>query len=198
MQEKTKLLEAIAGRNRGLRATEMDRINILTAVEHLEDLNPNPQPLDNQSLLDGNWRLLYTTSRNLLGLDRFPLIDLGEIYQCIRTTEAKLYNIAEFVGLPFLDSLVVVVASFVPVSERRVEVKFERTIIGLQKIIGYRNPNQLIQDLELEKRFLAVDFGLPQRESLGWLEITYLDEDLRIGRGSEGSVFILAKDNYHG
>lgn len=198
MQEKTKLLEAIAGRNRGLRATEMDRINILTAVEHLEDLNPNPQPLDNPSLLDGNWRLLYTTSRNLLGLDRFPLIDLGEIYQCIRTTEAKLYNIAEFVGLPFLDSLVVVVASFMPVSERRVEVKFERTIIGLQKIIGYQNPNQLIQELELEKRFLAVDFGLPKRESLGWLEITYLDEDLRIGRGSEGSVFILAKDNYHG
>lgn len=198
MQEKTKLLEAIAGRNRGLRATEMDRINILTAVEHLEDLNPNAQPLNNQSLLDGNWRLLYTTSRNLLGLDRFPLIDLGEIYQCIRTTESKLYNIAEFVGLPFLDSLVVVVASFVPVSERRVEVKFERTIIGLQKIIGYQNPNQLIQDLELEKRFLAVDFGLPKRESLGWLEITYLDEDLRIGRGSEGSVFILAKDNYHG
>jgi hypothetical protein len=78
MQEKTKLLEAIAGRNRGLRATEMDRINILTAVEHLEDLNPNAQPLNNQSLLDGNWRLLYTTSRNLLGLDRFPLIDWGK------------------------------------------------------------------------------------------------------------------------
>lgn len=197
MKEKTRLLEAIAGKNRGLLATEMDRIHILTAVEHLEDLNPHPQPLDNLSLLDGNWRLLYTTSRNLLGLGRFPLIALGEIYQCIRTTESKLYNIAEWSSLPFLDSLVVVAASFIPVSERRIEVKFERTIIGLQKIIGYQNPNQLIQDLELQKRFLAVDLSLPRREDLGWLEVTYLDEDLRIGRGSEGSVFILAKENYH-
>ncbi|HAJ61284.1 MAG TPA: fibrillin, partial [Cyanobacteria bacterium UBA8543] len=26
-----------------------------------------------------------------------------------------------------------------------------------------------------------------------WLDITYLDKDLRIGRGNEGSVFVLTK-----
>ncbi|MFM7384513.1 MAG: PAP/fibrillin family protein, partial [Microcystaceae cyanobacterium] len=29
----------------------------------------------------------------------------------------------------------------------------------------------------------------------GWLETTYLDNDLRIGRGNEGSVFILARSS---
>jgi hypothetical protein len=32
------------------------------------------------------------------------------------------------------------------------------------------------------------------RQQTGWLDITYLDEDLRSGRGSEGSVFILARE----
>ncbi len=33
LQQKTRLLEAIAGKNRGLLATESDTVNILTAVE---------------------------------------------------------------------------------------------------------------------------------------------------------------------
>ncbi|MGL4881863.1 MAG: PAP/fibrillin family protein, partial [Waterburya sp.] len=30
----------------------------------------------------------------------------------------------------------------------------------------------------------------------GWLDITYLDEDMRIGRGNEGNVFVLTKENF--
>lgn len=195
MEQKTKLLEAIAGKNRGLLVTESDTVNILTAVEQLEDHNPNPHPLEKApSLLDGDWRLLYTTSRSILGLDRIPLIQLGQIYQCIRVIEGKLYNIAEVSGVPFLEGLVSVSARFTPVSERRVDVKFERSIVGLQRAMGYQSVGQFIQDIELGKRFLAVDLSLEGRDASGWLEITYLDEDLRIGRGNEGNVFILSKD----
>lgn len=193
MDNKTKLLEMIAGKNRGLLTTETDRVNILTAVEQLEDQNPHPHSLESGFLLDGNWRLLYTTSRNILGLGNFPLLQLGEVYQCIRTSESQLYNIAEFTGLPLLESLVAVAARFERVSDRRVEVKFERSIIGLQRVIGYESPAQFIQAIELNKSFLAIDLSLPRRESLGWLEISYLDEDLRISRGNEGSVFILSR-----
>ncbi|BFM40851.1 PAP/fibrillin family protein [Synechocystis sp. LKSZ1] len=194
MQEKTKLLEAIAGTNRGLLATEADRVAILSAVEQLEDHNPHPHPLQFQALLDGNWRLLYTTSRGILGLDRFPLIQLGQIYQYLDLINGKLYNVAEIEGLPLLEALVVVGASFEAVSDRRVEVKFERSIIGLQRWLNYQNPTQFVQALELGKKFFPIDFSLDRRESMGWLEITYLDEDLRIGRGNEGNVFILAKE----
>ncbi len=195
MQQKTRLLEAIAGKNRGLLVTENDKVNILTAVEQLEDHNPNTHPLEKSTaLLDGNWRLLYTTSRSILGLDRVPFLQLGQIYQCIRIAERKLYNIAEVAGIPFLEGLVSVCASFEPVSDRRVDVKFERSIVGLQRTIGYQSVNQFIQEIETGKRFFAIDFSLSGRDSSGWLEITYLDEDLRIGRGNEGNVFVLAKE----
>ncbi|ACK68933.1 PAP fibrillin family protein [Gloeothece citriformis PCC 7424] len=196
MKEKTKLLEVIAGKNRGLLATETDRVKVLSAVEQLEDHNPTPNPLEAQNLLEGNWRLLYTTSRGILGLDRVPLLQLGQTYQCIRTSEAKLYNIAEIVGIPLFEGIVSVAARFEPVSTRRVNVKFERYILGLQRFIGYRSPNQLIEDLELGKKLFSVDFSLENRDSQGWLEITYLDEDLRIGRGNQGSVFVLAKEKF--
>ncbi|MEA5510737.1 PAP/fibrillin family protein [Crocosphaera sp. UHCC 0190] len=194
MNEKAKLLETIAGKNRGLLATEMDKVRVLSAIEQLEDHNPNPQPLKTLELLEGNWRLLYTTSRGILGLDRFPLLQLGQIYQCIRAEDAKLYNIAEIIGVPFLEGIVSVAARFEGVSERRVQVKFERYILGLQKFLGYTSPNQLIKEIEAGKKFLPLDLSIENREQQGWLEITYLDEDLRIGRGNEGSVFVLAKE----
>lgn len=194
MNEKAKLLEAIAGKNRGLLATESDRVNILSAIERLEDRNPTPNPLAAKELLEGNWRLLYTNSRGILGLDRFPLFQLGQIYQCIRVAEAKLYNIAEIVGVPFLEGIVSVAARFEAVSEKRVTVKFERYVIGSQKILGYQNPDRFIQAIEAGKKFFPLDFGIENREQQGWLEITYLDEDLRLGRGNEGNVFVLAKE----
>jgi len=40
---------------------------------------------------------------------------------------------------------------------------------------------------------MAVDFPITSTNQKGWLETTYLDENLRIGRGNEGSLFILAK-----
>lgn len=196
MKEKAKLLEAIAGTNRGLLVTDTDRINILSAVERLEDHNPNSHPLQQVHLLEGDWRLLYTTSKGILGLDRFPLIQLGQIYQCIRTADAKLYNIAEIIGVPFLEGIVSVAARFEAVSDCRVNVKFERSIIGLQRVIGYTSHRQMIQELEKGKQYFPLDFSLENREQSGWLEITYLDEDLRIGRGNEGSIFILSKESF--
>ncbi len=194
MSKKAELLEAIAGKNRGLLASEIDKVKVLSIVEQLEDHNPTPKPVEARELLEGNWRLLYTTSRGLLGLDRFPLFQLGQIYQCIRTAEAKVYNIAEIIGLPLLEGVVSVAARFEAVSERRVNVKFERSIICLQRFIGYQSPSDFIEQIEAGKKFLPLDFSIENREQQGWLEITYLDENLRLGRGNEGSVFVLSKE----
>ena len=193
MVSKAELLEAMAGTNRGLLATETDKIAILSAVSRLEDRNPTPLPLEATDLLEGNWRLLYTTSNGLLNLGRFPVLQLGQIYQCVRTATTKIYNIAEISGLPYLESLVSVSARFEPVSDRRVNVKFERSISGLQRLIGYQSPSNFIQQIESGKKFPAIDFGIESRDQQGWLDITYLDNDLRIGRGNEGSVFVLTK-----
>ena len=194
MSKKAELLEAIAGKNRGLLASEIDNVRVLSAIQELEDSNPTPQPIAAKEMLEGDWRLLYTTSKGILGLDRFPLFKLGQIYQCIRTAEARVYNIAEIVGTPFLEGLVSVSARFEPVSAKRINVIFERSIIGLQRFLNYKSPSSLIEQIEKGKKFLPLDFKIENREQKGWLDITYLDEDMRVGRGNEGNVFVLTKE----
>lgn len=193
MLGKSALLEVIAGKNRGLLATETDNQAVLAAVAQLEERNPTPRPLSEPVKLSGLWRLLYTTSRDLLKIDQVPLLKLGQIYQYIEANTATLYNIAEIYGLPYLEGMISVAAKFEPVSERRVNVRFERSIIGLQRLIDYRSAQHFIEQLETGKKFAAIDFNITAREQKGWLEVTYLDDDLRIGRGNEGSVFVLTK-----
>lgn len=195
MSKKAELLEAIAGKNRGLLANEIDNVRVLSAIQQLEDTNTIRKPLEAKDLLQGDWRLLYTTSKGILGLDRFPLFKLGQIYQSIRVSEAKVYNIAEIIGIPMLEGLVSVAATFEPVSESRVNVVFERSIIGLQRFFNYDTPKKFIQQIESGKKFLPLDFKIDRGEQKGWLEITYLDEDMRISRGNEGNVFVLTKES---
>ncbi|NEO16020.1 MULTISPECIES: PAP/fibrillin family protein [unclassified Moorena] len=190
---KAELLEAIAGKNRGLLASKTDKTAILAAVTQLEGRNPTPRPLEAQDLLDGNWRLLYTTSQELLNLDGFPLVQLGQIYQCVRTSDTKIYNIAELSGIPYLEGVVCVCAKFEPVSQCRVNVRFDRSIIGLQSLLSYSSANDFIEQIEAGKKFPAIDFPINRDNQQGWLEITYLDDDLRIGRGNQGSLFVLTK-----
>jgi hypothetical protein len=193
MLGKATLLETIAGKNRGILATEADKQAILSAVAQLEDRNPTPHPVEALDKLNGNWRLLYTTSQELLQIDRLPFLKLGQIYQFVQAQAAKIYNIAEISGLPYLEGLVSVAAQFEPLSERRVKVNFERGIIGLQRLVQYQSPDEFVRQIESGQKFMAIDFNITNREQKGWLDITYLDDDLRIGRGNEGSVFVLTK-----
>ncbi len=193
MVEKTDLLAAIAGKNRGLLATEGDRQAILAIVAQLEDRNPTPQPLNAPEKLGGDWRLLYTSSQSLLGFDRLPFLKLGAIYQCIRPQQFQVYNIAELYGLPGLESIVSVMARFTPLSEQRIQVEFERTISGLKSFLGYQAPDAWIEKIQAGQKVIGLDFPIQPSNRQAWLETTYLDHDLRISRGNEGNLFILTK-----
>jgi PAP_fibrillin len=194
---KSNLLTAIAGKNRGLLATETDRQAILAAISEVEAGNPHPHPLTTAvDLLAGNWRLLYTSSQSLLGIDRVPLLNLANIYQCIRPATKAIYNIAEVSSLiPGTSGLVAIVADFTPVTESRVNVKFNRSLVGFQGLFNYTDPNRLIDEIENGRKFPALDLKIDRQNSEpAWLEVTYLDDTLRIGRGNEGNVFVLTKD----
>jgi PAP_fibrillin len=192
-----KLLAAIAGKNRGISATPLDRQAILAAITELELRNPHPQPLTTAiDLLAGDWRLLYTSSQSLLGIDRIPFAQLGDIYQCIRLKNNALYNIAEIGSfIPGLNGIVSIVATFTAVSGSRVNVQFNRSLISLQKFIDYSDPDRLIEAIENGQKFTAIDLPINRStdRAPAWLEVTYLDDNLRIGRGNEGSVFVLTK-----
>lgn len=194
MLEKTDLLDAIAPTNRGLLITPEQKTDILSKVAQLEGRNPTPNPLAAAELLNGNWQLLYTTSDELLGIDRFPLLALGSIYQCVRIEQQRIYNLAEIKSV--IGGLVSVTATFEAVSEQRVNVRFDRAIFGLQSTLGYQNPSQFIDTMEQTSQFnllKGIDFTISSNRDPGWLEITYLDDTLRIGRGNQGSVFVLRK-----
>jgi hypothetical protein len=202
---KTKLIDAISNTNRGLTTTLAEREAIMTAIAELETANSHPRPLtESLDLLAGNWRLIYTSSQSLLGIDRIPLLSLGNIYQYLQPSTGTLYNIAEVNSLlPGLDGIVVVVASFTPVNERRVNVRFNRSIIGLQNLIKYQSPTTFIEAITSvrplgrakgERKFTAIDLPINSSDRGAWLEITYLDETLRIGRGNEGNVFVLVRE----
>ena len=195
---KARLLSAIAGKNRGISATDLDRQSILAAITELESFNLQPRPLtDAIGLLAGNWRLIYTSSQSLLGIDKFPLLDLGNIYQCIRPQTGSIYNIAEVSSfVPGLNGLVAIVAGFTPTSDVRMNVAFTRSLISLQGLINYSTPDALITAIEDGKKFTAIDLKIDrQGKEPAWLEVTYLDDNLRIGRGNEGNVFVLTKDS---
>ncbi len=190
MTKKQTLLEVIAPTNRGLTTSKNQNKEIRSAVAYLEDINPHPFPFEVPELLLGDWRLLFTDSKALLGLDRLPILRTKEIYQCLRS--GKIYNVAELAGLPFLEGLVSVCASFAPVSRQRVNVKFERSVLGLQRFLAYKSVGEFVEVLESAVKLPAVDFAITSEQN-GWLETTYLDASLRIGRGNEGSVFVLEK-----
>jgi hypothetical protein len=175
---KEALLEAIAGKNRGILASPSDRQQILAAIASLEERNPTPRPVEAAALLN---------------IDRVPFLKLGQIYQLVRVESQRIFNVAEVYGLPYLEGMVSVAAQFEPLSEMRVKVNFERAVFGAQRLMGYQNPEAFAQEVEAGKRFRAIDFSLSNREQRGWLDITYLDQDLRIGRGNEGSVFVLCR-----
>jgi PAP_fibrillin len=195
---KAQLLAAIASKDRGILATPTEKQSILATVTALELRNPHPRPLTTAiDLLAGDWRLLYTSSQSLLGIDKFPLVKLGTIYQCIRPTTSSVYNIAEVNSfIPGLNGIVSIVAKFTPTSESRVNVEFNRSVIGLQKLIDYSTPDRLITAIENGQKFTAIDLPINRKEDRApaWLEITYLDESLRISRGNEGSIFVLTKN----
>jgi hypothetical protein len=188
---KADLLQLLADKNRGLQASTAEKQEIEQAIAAIEATNPTAQPLQDPELL-GDWRLLYTSSSSLLNLGRIPLSTLGNIYQCIRS--GNIYNIAEIRSLPYLSSVVSVIASYQPLSDCRVKVDFRRSIAGLQSMVDYNSPGAWIEKLNSGQRLPAVDFPIDNPQANSWLDITYLDADLRISRGNQGSVFVLIKD----
>ncbi|MEA5568976.1 PAP/fibrillin family protein [Anabaena sp. UHCC 0399] len=160
----------------------------------LENCNPHPHPLVSATaLLEGAWLLKYSTAREIRALASLPLgLQVGKVYQTIDITNKKFFNLA-FVkhSLGLLSGYVKVTASFEPAIEdvspapnKRINVYFDKRYLAIEKVIGIDTP--LFNPLKV------VQANNPQGR-VATLDITYLDETLRIGRGGDGSLFILTK-----
>nr|AFK48988.1 unknown [Lotus japonicus] len=113
------------------------------------------------NLLDGKWELIYTTSQSILQTKRPKLLRSVTNYQAINADTLRAQNMESW---PFFNQ---VTADLTPVNTRKVAVKFDTF-----KIAGF------------------IPVKAPET-ARGSLEITYLDEELRVSRGDKGNLFIL-------
>ncbi|XP_028800923.1 probable plastid-lipid-associated protein 4, chloroplastic isoform X1 [Neltuma alba] len=113
------------------------------------------------SLLDGKWELIYTTSRSILQTQRPKILRSRTNFQAINADTLRAQNMESG---PFFNQ---VTADLTPLNTRKVAVKFDTF-----KIAGF------------------IPVKAPE-SARGELEITYLDEELRISRGDKGNLFIL-------
>ncbi|WOK97695.1 putative plastid-lipid-associated protein 4, chloroplastic [Canna indica] len=158
---KEELLAEIAPLDRGADATPEDQERIDQIARELEAVNAIKEPLKSD-LLNGKWELIYTTSRSILQVQRPKFLrPNGKIYQAINADTLRAQNMETW---PYFNQ---VTANLVPLNSRRVKVQFDTF-----KIFG------------------LIPIKAPGR-GRGELEITYLDEEVRVSRGDKGNLFIL-------
>ncbi|MEH2195467.1 MAG: PAP/fibrillin family protein [Nostoc sp.] len=178
------------------------KLDKITAAEieqltmELERINPNPNfLLDAIDLLEGAWQLQYSTAREICSLDSLPLgFKLGKVYQLIDVSNKSFLNLAYVKhNLGILSGYVKVTATFEPaiadlwpLANKRINIYFDKHYRAIEKIIGIETP-------QLNPfKVVSVNNSLGRVDTL---DITYLDEKLRIGRAGNGSLFILRKVN---
>lgn len=183
---KEDLRSAVAPFDRGIFGCQKaERAQIAELVQELEAFNPLPAPTESLEQVAGDWRLIYTTlqilgnKRTKLGLRTF--VNLGDFVQRIDLESKQAVNNVAFnvVGLGSLEGMLSIKASFEVVSPTRVDIKYQESTLVPDKLQTLFNKN--------------VDLLLAIFNPEGWLELTYVDEEMRIGHDDKGNVFVLEK-----
>lgn len=164
-QLKDQILDLSKQTKRGLTATIEQQEEMQTLFSKLEKLNPTNKPLKSQ-LVNGEWNLEYTTSDSILGKGGFPRT--GPIVQMIDTNTLSAENREVVSYFGFIPVPRKVTAALTPQSNQLTDVQFKRFSLG------------------------PVGFDAPESFK-GYLDITYLDEDLRLTRGDKGNIFVLTR-----
>jgi hypothetical protein len=158
----------------------VDAIKALAA--DLEALNPTPAPARADALLKGRWRLLYSSfglqRQATLGrlsfnvLPRSAPIRVERLFQEVDPATGLYDNVVEYIDESGVSGVSLTIGMFSPADDRRMDVVFTHA-----QATGYART--------------AIDNA---RIPPLWSEVTYLDEDFRLNRGSYGSLYVLALD----
>lgn len=185
-QLKTDFKAEVEDINRGIFGLKSDKQAAIHAIlEQLEQHNPLTAPTEHLEYLGGSWRVLYSTirvmgtKRSKLGLREF--VRISDIYQDIDIEAKTAVQKVGFAvsGFGVISGEFKINASFHPSSSTRVEVTFVDSDL---------KPDQLRKLFEKNYNMLLSIFN-PE----GHLDITYVDEDFRIGRDGCGNIFVLER-----
>mmetsp|Transcript_6056 Transcript_6056/g.10425 ORF Transcript_6056/g.10425 Transcript_6056/m.10425 type:complete len:256 (+) Transcript_6056:118-885(+) len=169
-QLKQQLLDLVRFSEAGALVTDPAEVEkIEEATRAVEAVNPTVAPTSSAAL-GGVWRLVYTTSDSILGRSRPSFLrPKGPIYQIITLDQSAVENRETIEILPFLKVTNRVEATFTVDGPVRVQVKFNTFYVGPIPIKAGENAR-------------------------GFLDTTYLDDNLRISRGNRNNLFVLVKD----
>lgn len=193
--EKTKeaLIRDCVGSNRGLSSTSEERKGIASLIERLEMMNPNPSPndgfADGTSPLTGEWKLLYTDALDVLSLGWLPGIVVAQIYQNVGPDGTEISNIVELQPslVPIIPSSVLrltVAAKGTIASSKRLNLTFISSKFAPVSFLG----------MEVESTLPPLKIDFPQViNNVGWLDHTFVDEDIRVGRSIGDNCFVLLR-----
>lgn len=183
-------IHTIAGNARGIFGhDDEDRDTIEQSIKKVESTNSEENiTADNARVAHGKWRLLYTTLEILgnrrirLGLStpRKPgVVTLGEIFQTVNADTGQTSNIVHFNVLGGIEGTFSIVADYQIETENRVRVSSKTARL---------EPQELSKLLGKNLSLLTKIFN-PE----GTLDITYVDESVRIGRDGKGNVFVVER-----
>ncbi|KAK9814967.1 hypothetical protein WJX73_003488 [Symbiochloris irregularis] len=196
---KEKVIRATANTKRGKLAGPEQQAEILRLVLELEAASPTRDPATSD-LINGRWSLLYTGpgregdvdwEKRTGGVEGPVLSALKPlaantvrskgITQVIDAPQGKVQNIAEFslVGVDGFLNVEGTVSPAIPAEKDkseavRVDVAFTAFVVKVGALPRLRIPLNWIS---------------PK----GWVDTTYVDEEVRVGRGDKGSVFVTVR-----
>ena len=162
---KAQILAQAAKTQRGLTETEEEKEEMAKLFAQLEQKNKVKNALSSP-LVNAVWCLQYTTSDTILGRGASPRV--GPILQTIDAPNGFAQNSEVVRYLGFFDVPRAVTAAITPMTKSKVAVQFQQFSIGPLKI---KCPPSF----------------------KGELDVTYLDEELRLSRGDKGNIFVLTK-----
>ncbi|KAI7734980.1 hypothetical protein M8C21_020770 [Ambrosia artemisiifolia] len=218
--KKYDLLKVIQDTQRGLVTTPNQRSEIEESLVDLESYAVGDDEAIDLGVLDGTWRLQYTSASDVLVLldssSKLPFFQVGQIFQKFECKDQEdggyVRNVVRW-SIPSLleeneGATLLVSAKFSVVSRRNIYLEFEE--IALQNIIISEEVQALIAPALLPRSFLSlqilqairtfkaqvpVNNTSPGRRSVGGLYyLSYLDRNMLVGRAvGGGGVFIFSR-----
>lgn len=218
---KNELLETISATKNGKESPLETQIRVLGLVDYLETKAPVSDSLftdpNESKAVDGVWYLQYTQPSEPEGVDMdndiqswTPKESTLDVTKKLDTRKANNEGAVSFLGVIAVDTSNKLTTQTIGVSDKLFANAVEQDF-GTIQVKGFFEldsvPNRIVAafdsgTLTLKNGFV-IDFSFLFAlravlkggvKASGWLETTYLDDDVRIGRGNRGSLFILTRD----
>lgn len=209
-------MDAMSFTSNGKTASPERQSQVLQIVGDIEASTPTPSLSDpkDAAQLDGTWFLQYTSPSSVGDKDEFPnawkpaVPNEGE--SNIETRQIQSKGSVSAAGIN-VDTSNRVVKQIIDIEKsivtNDVELDFGRVIVSGPFRQSPNVPNRAIVSfdraditlnngftLKLGSVFFPIIAAIRGSKDNGWLETTYLGDDMRIGRGNKGTMFVLTRD----